>query len=126
MTDEEDSSPSDMTDEEDGSPLERFFAKYSYSGFEYDPEEPVIDGFNRLCGVLGLDPNDGNSAGVQAVRKKLRKAMVLQFNSIYGTDVESVTSWQCLCRVLGISPVPTTLDECKKVGLRSSSYTLYC
>ena len=114
-----------MTKKKSGSPLKRFFAKYSSSGFTYSPEEPVIEGFNRLCDVLGLDPNDKDDDQVTAVRDKLRDAMVLQFNSTYGTDVASVTSWQSLCRVLGVSPVPTTLDECKKVNLHPSSYPLY-
>ena len=114
-----------MTNKKTGSPLKRFFAKYSSSGFKYIPEEPVIEGFNRLCGVLDLDPDDKESPQVKAVRRGLKDAMVLQFNSIYGTDVEGVTSWQSLCRVLGISPVPTTLDECKKVGLHPSLHPLY-
>ena len=42
--------------------------------------------------------------------------MVLQFNGIYGTDVNSVASWQGLCRVLGILPVPPTLEECQRVS----------
>ena len=66
----------------------------------------------RLCDVLGIDPDDKDNA----VRDRLKDAMVLQFNSTYGTDVNSVASWQSLCRVLGISPVPPTLEECQSVG----------
>jgi hypothetical protein len=97
-------------------PLATFFAKYSYSGFIYNPTRPVIDEFRRLCKVLGIDPDDKDSSRVEAVRRGLKDAMVLQFNGTYGTEVNSVASWQTLCRVLGISPVPTTLEECQRVS----------
>lgn len=42
--------------------------------------------------------------------------MVLQFNDIYGTDEEDLRSWQGLCRVLNIEPVPEELQECRKVS----------
>jgi len=107
-------------DDRNDSPLAGFFSKYSHSGFIYDPIRPVTDEFHRLCNILGIDPDDNDKYQVRDVRRGLKDAMVLQFNSIYGTNVKSVASWQSLCRVLGILPVPPTLKECQRVGLRLS------
>lgn len=48
-------------------------------------------------------------------RRELRDALTLQFNGMYGTDVNDVKNWQFLCRVLGIAPVPEHLSECRQV-----------
>ena len=124
MTEYRSEEDNESEEDENGSALERFFAKYSRGGFKYRPERQVIDEYYRLLDVLGLNADDNSSprvrARVRALRDELkdglRDAMVLEFNSIYGTDVNSVASWQCLCRVLGVSSVPTTLDECKEAG----------
>ena len=42
-------------------------------------------------------------------RKELRDAMVSQFNHSYGTDVNDINSWQLLCEVVGIEPIPQEL-----------------
>jgi hypothetical protein len=59
-----------------------------------------------------LDKGDRKEA-----RKRFKDAGVLEFNKIYGTDVNDVGSWQGLCRVVGIAPVPDKLKECREVCL---------
>lgn len=44
-----------------------------------------------------------------------KTAMVLEFNDLYGTDENDITCWWGLCKVLGVNPLPDTLNECKKV-----------
>jgi len=39
--------------------------------------------------------------------------MSKQFNDIYGTDVGAIDSWRKLCQVLGIFPIPESLEACR-------------
>jgi hypothetical protein len=57
--------------------------------------------------------------------KKLRDALIKQFNSRYGTDVEDIKNWQLLSRVLEISPVSEDLYECRHVCSASSMFGVY-
>jgi hypothetical protein len=50
-------------------------------------------------------------------RQGFKDALVQEFNKIYGTDVNDIGSWQGLCRVVGIAPVPDKLKECREVCL---------
>jgi hypothetical protein len=42
--------------------------------------------------------------------------MTQQFNSLYGTDVDNISSWENLCRVLEIVPIPDELEACRDVS----------
>lgn len=89
--------------------LEAFFA--NYPKFEYRPINTATDEYRRLCRLMSGDHGfDRDKAWMD-----LRDAIVLEFNKIYGTDENDLGSWQALCRVLGIAPVPTTLQECRKM-----------
>lgn len=57
-----------------------------------------------------LDEDDREEA-----RKGFKDALVQEFNMMYGTDVNDIGSWQGLCHVLGIAPVPDKLNECREV-----------
>jgi hypothetical protein len=64
-----------------------------------------------MCRLLSSDLNfDRDKAWMD-----FRDALVLEFNEIYGTDENDLRSWQALCRVLSIVPVPAMLNECRKV-----------
>lgn len=49
------------------------------------------------------------------VKDDFRGAMVLDFNDIFGEDENDLESWQRLCRMLEVSPIPTDIDSCHKV-----------
>jgi hypothetical protein len=51
-----------------------------------------------------------------AARRLLRNAIVEQFNSIYGEDVDNVDHWTYLCDILRITPRPEGLKACRDVG----------
>ena len=50
------------------------------------------------------------------------QAIIMQFNAIYGVDVNNLASWQLLCLVLQIHPVPSDLKTCRKVSASSLVY----
>lgn len=49
----------------------------------------------------------------ESAHNLLKDAMTQQFNSIYGTDADDINSWQNLCRVLRIFPIPDKLRACR-------------
>lgn len=91
--------------------LKDFFSSFAW--FTYDPAHAATEEFRRLEGFY-----DWGSTAVRInVRERFKNAMVQEFNDIYGTDEDSVDAWYALCRVLGISPPPDTLEGCKEVCL---------
>jgi hypothetical protein len=91
--------------------MDEFFDRYP--DFDYDPSEPAMTEFYRMCAYFGW--NRGNSER-ETARDLHRDAMVLQFNHIYGTDVNDIASWWKLCEDLEIDPLPQGLDECRAVS----------
>ena len=67
------------------------------------------------------DSFDWDSDDEEDPKREFKAAMVKQFNDIYGTDSDSLESWQKLCHVLNIEPVPRRLTECREVGLMAST-----
>lgn len=90
--------------------IDKFFAQHP--GFDYDPSAPIWMEFNRMCDDYEWDSDDYE---FRNARRNFKSAMVQQFNSLYGTDENDLSSWQNLCRILGIQPVPERLKDCRKV-----------
>ncbi len=94
-------------------PLDDFFA--TYPAFAYDTTKPVMQEFKRMCRFFRWGEEHREKA--KALRE-LRRALVLQFNEIYGTDIHSPEPWRKLCQVLRIAPIPETVSESRKVFMR--------
>lgn len=41
-----------------------------------------------------------------------------QFNRTYGTEADSLRAWQALAHVVGLAPIPETLEACRAVRAR--------
>ena len=63
---------------------------------------------------------DSDDYEMREARRKFKSAMVQQFNVLYGTDEEDLNSWQKLCHILNIKPVPKGLKECREVSICSN------
>ncbi|KAG5643148.1 hypothetical protein DXG03_001510 [Asterophora parasitica] len=87
--------------------LDDFFDEYP--SFTYDPSEPAWDEFYRLARYLRWGKPE-----MADKRADFKDALVQAFNSIYGTDETDVESWQTLCRVLSITPLPEELVACRE------------
>ncbi|VDC02972.1 unnamed protein product [Peniophora sp. CBMAI 1063] len=100
--------------------LARFFAIYS-ANFHYNPSVSATEEFQRLCEVKGWDKEEDGywSQAHGTAYHKFKEALVQQFNATYGTDVNSIVSWQALCGAIGVDPVPDTLKECQSNILSS-------
>ena len=73
--------------------------------------------FYRMCHYFGWDREDEER--VEAY-DALKIAMVQEFNTLYGTDVDDIDSWHKLCLALDISP-PKSLQACREVRLYNNS-----
>lgn len=88
--------------------LHEFFEEYP--DFSYNPSAPVMSEFYRMCDFFCWERGDNDREEAHAA---LKDAMTHQFNSMYGTDVNDLASWQHLCRILQIFPIPDALVACR-------------
>ncbi|KAI0033374.1 hypothetical protein K488DRAFT_47884, partial [Vararia minispora EC-137] len=93
-------------------PLNDFFT--SYSEFSYNPRRSATDEFYRMCDQFGWDSKDPPPDREDA-HDEFRIALVQQFNESFGTDVDSLVSWQVLCEALGLKNIPATIRECRNI-----------
>lgn len=96
--------------------LEEFFEKFP--AFRYNPSAPVTAQFHSLCNDF-LRGNDKRNLR-KAARTEFKNVLSQTFNSTYGTEVKDLESWQKLCSVLEIVPMPKTLGACRDVRMPSA------
>jgi len=65
-----------------------------------------------MCDEFGWEEK-ANKEKEQASRD-FKDALVQQFNVIYGTDVDDLTSWRTLCQIVYVSPIPENLESCRE------------
>jgi hypothetical protein len=91
--------------------IDNFFA--GYPDFPYEPTNSAMAEFYRLCNFFGWEKEDNDR---KVARNLHMDAMTLQFNHMYGTNVEDMACWWRLCEDLEITPIPKGLDACRNVG----------
>jgi len=89
--------------------LDDFFSQYPE--FSYQRNEPSSQEFYKLCGFFEWDRDDPEQ---KQAHEDFKTALVHQFNSIYGTNVNDMESWRKLCLALEISPLPNDVVEARK------------
>ncbi|KAG1882487.1 hypothetical protein F4604DRAFT_1678464 [Suillus subluteus] len=94
-------------------PLDNFFAKYPE--FKYNSSVSASLEFYRMCDKFGWDKEDKER---EQASRDFKDSLVQQFNDIYGTDVNDLTSWRTLCQIVHVSPIPDTLKSCREVETR--------
>jgi len=102
--------------------LIEFFSQFQ--DFVYDPSQSATSEFKRLCkssgwisseSLLSEVEDDEQTKKRRRAENLFKNALVKQFNSIYGTDEDRLEAWKDLCGRLGVSEIPETLTECRKV-----------
>jgi len=97
--------------------IDDFFAQYP--SFNYDRANSSPREFYRMCDQFQWKKRPDNAC--PPVRKeaweKFRVAMVVEFNSRFGTDAEDVFSWKGICEFLQMNPMPSGVESMRKVGL---------
>ena len=94
-------------------PIAAFFAQFLPSPeFTYNPSQAPTKEFKRLARAKKWKKDTWD-----AYKVELNRAMIEQFNEVYGTSDDDITAWQALYARLGLENVPETLKECRKVSL---------
>lgn len=96
---------------QDSDAISSFFTKYP--NFPYNPKRGVAEEYYRMCDFFAWDKDDVER---EEARREFKDAMVIQFNSLYGTDVANIENWHKLCIALYIEPLPETIHDCKEVS----------
>lgn len=92
-----------------------FFAQFPL--FPYNPFRPFVEEFHRMCQWFGWSKGERLLA-----YDAFHQAIIMQFTATYGVDVDNLASWQLLCLVLQINPIPADLETCRKVSLQALVY----
>ena len=93
-----------------GNEIDKFFV--TYPDFDYNPSAQIMEEFYRMCDFFDWDREDPEK---EEARDAFRRALVHDFNSAYGKDVDDISAWQYLCKVVHISPVPDDIKTCRRV-----------
>jgi hypothetical protein len=88
-----------------------YFARHP--GFRYDPYGETITQFRDMVDFFDWD--EGRE-GFE--RRRLRDALVEQFELVYGTDAEALEGWQELCRVMNRPQIYGSVAACKRVSVQ--------
>jgi len=91
--------------------LDTFFAQYP--SFDYRRTSSSSQEYYRMCKFFGWDRDDLER---EEAHDSFKTAMVQQFNSLYGTEVEDIESWRGLSLALNIFPLPDDVGKAKKVS----------
>ena len=71
-----------------------------------------------MCDFFDWDRDDEDR---QDAHRRLKDAMALKFNHMYGTDVDDLNLWKNLCEILQIVPIPDELKACRDVCSSSNA-----
>lgn len=95
--------------------IDQFFA--GYTAFDYDRTASSPREFYRMCDQFGWGKDGAGDYPRErvAAHGEFKMAMVQAFNQSFGTDVDNKHSWENICEVLGINPLPTRVQVMKEV-----------
>ena len=66
-----------------------------------------------MCDLFDWDRDNSER---EEIHDSFKTALMLQFNSLYGTEVDNLQSWRELSLALEIFPLPENLEKAKKVN----------
>lgn len=95
--------------------IDEFFGQYP--DFDYDRTESSPREFYRMCDLLGWEKDSqGRYPRLRnEAHEEFRRAMVENFNDIFGTNVNDQAAWESMCVTLRIEPIPDTISDMKEV-----------
>ena len=97
--------------------LDAFFAQYP--AFDYNRGCSSSLEYYRMCDFFDWDRDDPER---KEAHEDFKTAMVQQFNSLYGTEIDDIKSWRGLSLALDIFPLPDDISRAKKVNVHPSDH----
>lgn len=68
-----------------------------------------------VAGLSGLTVQHPADTTSSKSKKKRATDVANEFKLHFGSNVSNLGSWQELCRVVGITNIPSSITQCKKV-----------
>jgi len=99
-------------------PRSTFFG--SFEGFEPNPTALLAEEFSRLAVERQWKP------GTKTYTKNQRRCFIEEFETQWGTETSSLEVWQALSAEIGITPIPSSITQCKKVRESLSYWYGHC
>lgn len=101
-------------------PLDKFFQ--FYPSFRYDASTPPAISFESLQNHLQKRHNwTRKSLECKELWQCYQTALTQEFNLWFGVE-DDLDAWHSLCRAVRITPLPTTCELCRSVGLPPLSF----
>ncbi|EXJ53495.1 uncharacterized protein A1O5_13271 [Cladophialophora psammophila CBS 110553] len=96
-------------------PIDHFFA--DYPSFDYNRSASSPQEFYRMCDHFHWVKDRRGDYPQERIdaHEAFRLAMVEAFNHNFGTNVDDKTSWESICYLLRIEPLPEDVAEMKKL-----------
>lgn len=89
-----------------------------HEAFSYDPCKATLAQFHALAELMAWDEDTKGEE-----RHKLRDFLVMQFNSVFGTDASYLAGWQELCKAIDPTADFDDVLLCKEVSLPTPRHT---
>jgi hypothetical protein len=83
-----------------------------FADFDRDPTASIASEFGRLA-----IQNDWKK-GSKKYRKQRAELIEYEFGVHFGSNLHSLEDWQALCKAVGITNIPSSITQCKKVRQR--------
>jgi hypothetical protein len=80
-------------------------------GFTYIAQKGTLNQFHALCDFMSWD-----DVASREQRSHLLGALVLQFNTLYGTDLYSLEAWQGICQMMDGELIAGDVETYQEVG----------
>ena len=78
--------------------------------FNHDANAPISVEFARLGNFRNW------SRGSKKWKKNWNLCMAIEYERLIGSRVNTLATWQAMCKKVGLAEVFTSIRQCKKVG----------
>ena len=100
--------------------IDEFFSRHP--SFDYNRSASSPKEFYRMCDSFGWVKDAEGHYPPERIEayEAFTEAMVKSFNHRFGTDVHDEKSWEGICHLLSVDPLPDGVTTMKKVRTISS------
>lgn len=80
-----------------------------FADFDVDPTASITTEFNRLA----IQKNWKKDS--KQYKEQRARLVTQEFNAYFGSNTSTLAAWQALCKAVGITDIPSSIVQCKKV-----------
>ncbi|KAF7514064.1 hypothetical protein GJ744_004389 [Endocarpon pusillum] len=80
-----------------------------FASFDIDPTASIVTEFNRLAIQKSWKKDS------EQYKKQRARLVNQEFNAYFGSNLNNLAAWQALCKAVSITPIPSSVTQCKKL-----------